>query len=104
MSSNILAMQKISILIKDGRIKKSLLQRQVAAALDIDVAMLSRFERGERLPSKEQLKKIATILNLDEKELLKELAVAKIINDIKNEDNPSAILKAVQKEIKKEST
>lgn len=104
MSSNILAMQKISFLIKDGRIKKSLLQRQVAAALDIDVAMLSRFERGERLPSKEQLKKIATILNLDEKELLKELAVAKIINDIKNEDNPSAILKAVQKEIKKEST
>lgn len=97
-------MQKISFLIKDGRIKKSLLQRQVAAALDIDVAMLSRFERGERLPSKEQLKKIATILNLDEKELLKELAVAKIINDIKNEDNPSAILKAVQKEIKKEST
>ncbi len=104
MSSNILAMQKISFLIKNGRIKKSLLQRQVAAALDIDVAMLSRFERGERLPSKEQLKKIATILNLDEKELLKELAVAKIINDIKNEDNPSAILKAVQKEIKKEST
>ena len=97
-------MQKISFLIKDGRLKKSLLQRQVAAALDIDVAMLSRFERGERLPSKEQLKKIATILNLDEKELLKELAVAKIINDIKNEDNPSAILKAVQKEIKKEST
>ncbi len=97
-------MQKISFLIKNGRIKKSLLQRQVAAALDIDVAMLSRFERGERLPSKEQLKKIATILNLDEKELLKELAVAKIINDIKNEDNPSAILKAVQKEIKKEST
>ena len=104
MSSNILAMQKISFLIKNERIKKSLLQRQVAAALDIDVAMLSRFERGERLPSKEQLKKIATILNLDEKELLKELAVAKIINDIKNEDNPSAILKAVQKEIKKEST
>ena len=104
MSSNILAMQKISFLIKNGRIKKSLLQRQVAAALDIDVAMLSRFERGERLPSKEQLKKIATILNLDENELLKELAVAKIINDIKNEDNPSAILKAVQKEIKKEST
>jgi len=104
LSSNILAMQKISFLIKNGRIKKSLLQRQVAAALDIDVAMLSRFERGERLPSKEQLKKIATILNLDEKELLKELAVAKIINDIKNEDNPSAILKAVQKEIKKEST
>lgn len=97
-------MQKISFLIKNERIKKSLLQRQVAAALDIDVAMLSRFERGERLPSKEQLKKIATILNLDEKELLKELAVAKIINDIKNEDNPSAILKAVQKEIKKEST
>ena len=97
-------MQKISILIKDGRIKKSLLQRQVAAALDIDVAMLSRFERGERLPSKEQLKKIASILNLDEKELLKELAVAKIINDIKNEENPSAILKAVQKEIKKEET
>lgn len=97
-------MQKISILIKDGIIKKSLLQRQVAAALDIDVAMLSRFERGERLPSKEQLKKIAAILSLDEKELLKELAVAKIINDIKNEDNPSAILRAVQKEIKKEST
>lgn len=97
-------MQKISILIKDGRIKKNLLQRQVASALDIDVAMLSRFERGERLPSKEQLKKIASILNLDEKELLKELAVAKIINDIKNEENPSAILKAVQKEIKKEET
>ena len=94
-------MQRISILLKEGRIKKNLLQRQVAAALDIDVAMLSRFERGERLPSKEQLKKIASILNIDEKELLKELAVEKILIDIENEENPNAILKAVQKEIKK---
>jgi hypothetical protein len=44
-------MHKISIQIKDGRIKKSLLQRQVAAALDIDVALLNRFERAESLPS-----------------------------------------------------
>jgi hypothetical protein len=35
---------------------------------------------------------------------LKELAVVKIINDIKNVENPIAILKAVQKEIKKKST
>lgn len=51
--------------IRENRKSKNLLLRQLAAILDIDVAILSKIERGERTPTKDQLIKIASALQID---------------------------------------
>lgn len=51
------------------RENNGLVQRKVATYLDIDTPMYSKYERGERLPKKEQLSQLAELFNVDEKEL-----------------------------------
>jgi transcriptional regulator with XRE-family HTH domain len=56
--------------IRELREKKNLLLRQVAAYLEVDTALMSKIERGDRKPSKQQVIKIAEFLKADEDELL----------------------------------
>ena len=56
--------------IRTLREQNGLLQRKVAAALDIDVGLYSKIERGERPAKLEQVIGLASIFNTDEKELL----------------------------------
>lgn len=56
--------------IRELRENRGLLMRQMAAALDIDIAMISKFERGERKPNREQVTRIARFLKADKNELL----------------------------------
>ena len=57
-------------IIKQLREDNGLLQRKVAAALDVDAGLYSKIERGERPAKREQVVHLAQILNTDEKELL----------------------------------
>lgn len=57
--------------IRSLREEKKLPQREIAAALSIDIPMYSRIERGERPIKREQIKVIADALETDESELLK---------------------------------
>ena len=56
--------------IKQLREERGLLQRKVAAALDVDAGLYSKIERGERPAKREQVIALASIFNTDEKELL----------------------------------
>ena len=56
--------------IRQLREQHGLLQRKVAAALDIDAGLYSKIERGERPAKREQVIALASILHTDEKELL----------------------------------
>ena len=56
--------------IRELREKQNLLLRQVAAHLEVDTALMSKIERGDRKPSKQQVIKIAEFLNASEDELL----------------------------------
>lgn len=56
--------------IKQLREDNGLLQRKVAAALDVDAGLYSKIERGERPAKREQVIALASIFNTDEKELL----------------------------------
>lgn len=59
-------------LIRDGRRKKKLSQRQLAAELPMSQAHLSRIELGDHAPpSDEVLLSIARVLELDPRELLR---------------------------------
>lgn len=57
--------------IRTLRENRRLPQRELANALDIDVPLYSRIERGERPVKREQISVIAKVLNTDEQELLK---------------------------------
>lgn len=56
--------------IRELREKQNLLLRQVAAHLEVDTALMSKIERGERNASKHQVIEIAKFLKADEEELL----------------------------------
>ena len=56
--------------IKAARVRSGLLQKQLASALNIDVPMYSRIERGDRQAKKEQVVLLSDILNIEREELL----------------------------------
>ncbi len=56
--------------IKELGDKKQIVQRQFAAALEIDTPMYSKIERGDRRAKREQITVIARLLQIDETELV----------------------------------
>lgn len=92
-------MKTLGELLKEAREAKSLLLRQVAAAINADTAMISKFEKGERRPSREQIAELAKVLGKDEKELLVSLLSDKVALDLVNEDVAKEALKVAEKKI-----
>jgi transcriptional regulator with XRE-family HTH domain len=93
-------MLKVGNIIRERRKGKNLLLRHLSAILDIDVAILSKIERGERTASKELLIKISRALEIDTDLLLQKQIVENILSQLEESDDPIGILKIVQEEIK----
>jgi len=87
-------------LIRERREAKGLLLRHIAAFLDIDQAILSRIERSERKPTRENIIKLAEVLSISENELLIQFMSDKIAFDIVNEDCASQALKVAGRKVK----
>lgn len=85
--------------IKQMREKNQLLQRQLANALDMDTAMLSKIERGERRAKREHIPILASLLKTNEKELFTIWLADQVYDLIKEEDNPTEILKVAEQEV-----
>jgi transcriptional regulator with XRE-family HTH domain len=79
--------------IKQLREQNHLLQRQLANALEMDTAMLSKIERGERRAKREHIPVLASQLRTNEKELFTIWLADQVYNLIKEEDNACEILK-----------
>ena len=71
--------------IRQLREERKLLQRHLAAVLDMDTPMFSKIERGERPAKREHVIAIAKILTTDENELLTLWLADKILDVIENE-------------------
>lgn len=71
--------------IKELREESQLLQRQLAAELEIDTPMYSKLERGERKAKREQVIKLAKIFKVDKEELLTLWLAGQIYELIKDE-------------------
>ncbi|AWG27220.1 transcriptional regulator [Flavobacterium kingsejongi] len=82
------------------REKKELPLRKVAALLDIDVAILSKMERGERKITKEIVLKLADIYRCNSDELLVSFLSDKILYEIKDEDLGMKALKVAEERAK----
>ncbi|MCK9220967.1 MAG: helix-turn-helix domain-containing protein [Bacteroidales bacterium] len=86
-------------ILRENREKKGLLLRQVAALLDIDTAIVSKVERGERKATKGQIIKLADILDLDKDELLIQYLSEKIAYELFDEEVASKTLKVAEQKV-----
>lgn len=82
------------------REEKELPLRKVAALLDIDVAILSKMERGERRITKEVVQKLAYIYGYNLDELLVLFLSDKILYEIQNEDLGMEALKVAEERVR----
>jgi len=87
--------------IRQLREAKGLLLRQVAAGADMDTALLSKIERGERKALKEQVDKIAILLSIEEKELTTIWLTDKILELIKGFPVADIALENALKELRR---
>ena len=76
-------MKHLKDFLKENREKKGLLIREVAHAIHIDSALVSRYEKGERLPPQSSLQKFAETLDISESVLTKYWLEDKILEQIK---------------------
>lgn len=73
--------------IRELREENNILLRQLAAQLEMDTAMLSKMERGNRFFKKENILALAEIFNQDSKELLVLWLSDKIVKTIKDDEH-----------------
>jgi transcriptional regulator with XRE-family HTH domain len=92
--------QSTGEILRKKREEKGLLLRHVSAELDIDTSILSKIERSERKATKEQILKLAEILDLDKDDLLIQYLSEKILYEIKDEELGSKALKVAEQKMK----
>ena len=73
--------------IKDLREEQKLLQRQLAAILEIDTPMFSKIERGDRRAKREQVITLAQQFKVDESVLLTLWLADKVLDALKEGDD-----------------
>ncbi|MBL1408814.1 helix-turn-helix domain-containing protein [Sphingobacterium faecale] len=81
--------------IRELREVNNVLLRQLAAQLDIDTALLSKMERGDRPFRKEDLVKIASIFEVSDRELLTLWLADKVLRIVDNESYKKESLQLV---------
>lgn len=83
--------------IKELRETKKILQRELAAKLEIDTPMYSKIERGERRAKREHVLLLADLLNSSQEELLSIWLADQIYDLIKEEKSALKSLKIAER-------
>ena len=86
-------------LLKNAREQKGLKTREVAQLLNIDQALISKFENGTRKPTKEQVVKLASLLGIDYETLMVAWFKERILYEIGQDEFALKALNMVQEEI-----
>ncbi|RAV28051.1 MULTISPECIES: helix-turn-helix domain-containing protein [Sinomicrobium] len=93
-------MNRFGELIRTKREEKEMLLRHLSAELDIDTALLSKIERGEKTAKREYITLLAKIFELDYNQLFSLWLADQIYKLIENEDLALEALKIAKKELK----
>lgn len=80
---------------------KGLVQRQVAAELEVDTAYISKMESNEKPVSRHHLKKLAQVLSITEDELLTLWLADKVYDVVKDEQVAMKSIEVVHSFMKK---
>jgi transcriptional regulator with XRE-family HTH domain len=86
-------------LLKNAREAKGFKTRELAQLADIDQALISKFESGTRKPTKEQISKLAQLLDIDYETLMIAWLKEKILYEIGDEEFALKALLLVEQEI-----
>ena len=82
--------------VKQLRLKNKLPQRKVAALLDIDTSVLSKYERNIRKPSNEMIENFAKFFNVNSEILFFEATTDKLAYQIVEENIDSIALRVAE--------
>jgi len=93
-------MNDLGVRLRELREAQGLLLRQVAAQIDVDTALMSKLERGERKPQREHILKLAGVLKANEKELLTLWLAERVTEILENEPLAEEALRIAEKKIK----
>lgn len=93
-------MNKFGDLIRSKREEQEMLLRHLSAELDIDTAMLSKIERGEKTAKREHIFHLAKIFKLDYKELFSLWLADQVFHLVENEEQALQAIKIAEKEMK----
>jgi transcriptional regulator with XRE-family HTH domain len=86
--------------IRELRTKKGLQLRKVAAALDVDQSLLSKYERGDRLPNEDFIRRAAALFSYDEQELLAMWVSDRFLTNVKDTSVAGRAIKIAEQQIK----
>lgn len=93
-------MHTIGHILKEIREDKGHLLQEVQQALDIDLTQLSKIENGKRLPTIEQLQKLAKFYNYDDKLLIIQRESDKIVYSFEYPELAIETLKVAENKVK----
>lgn len=85
-------------LIKLKRKQQGIKVRELAQLLSVDQALVSKFESGQRLPTRQQIDSLAFHLEIDKDELLAQWLKEKLIRELSDYSIVSRALELVQEE------
>lgn len=83
---------------------KGLLLREVGAKLSLDPTILSKIERDERMPTREQVKALADFYKDQKNEVLIAWLSDKLFNEVQNEDLALQAMQVAEEKIKNKKT
>ena len=87
-------------LLKNAREQKGLKTREVAQLLGIDQALISKFESGTRKPTREQVIKLASLLEIDLETIMVAWLKEKILYEIGHDEIALKALIVAEQEIR----
>jgi len=89
----------LKALLKTAREQKGLKTREVSHLLNIDQALISKFESGLRTPTKKQIAQLSELLEIDFEILSIAWLKQKILNEIRDEEFGLKALNAAAQEL-----
>jgi HTH-type transcriptional regulator, competence development regulator len=92
-------MKTLGDTLKSAREEKDLILRKVAAEVDIDQSLISKFEKNERKPTMEQIIRLAKFYGISESELLINWYSERIADELKYSESTTEILKVAEEKI-----
>jgi len=93
-------MSTLGLKLRELREQAGLSLRKAAMQVDIDVAILSKMERGERKFSKELVLKLAELYKANSDKLIIDFLSEKVLYELGDEDFGLEALKVAEKQLK----
>ena len=93
-------MSTVGLKLRELRENAGFSLRKAAVAIDIDVAILSKLERGERKFSKELVLKLAELYKTDSDKLVIDYLSEKVLYELEEEEFGLEALKVAEEQLK----